>query len=356
MIRIRPGSAWRHDPQLAAALRRDGPRARTAAARTVVDALAFEVDGVDITSGQAEGALLPSLEAVLRAVARVTAGAPHATVAFPDGALELLIRRRGASAFLTVVGVSRPSRVLAQDVEVELEALAGAALEAAADLCRELAELAPGTADGARALRAAARDLRHTERRTPAGPRALQPPRRAAAGAGAAGVSCTVELADEEGVLAAYEGGRPDLGALLAPGIVRLAVGGEPLLELAGFPFLVLRDLAGLAGAVVSALQRGDRLASALLPHGGRGRAAAAELDLEASALRVGGRSAPVHPLALVRALCEAALAFGRIARTRNPRQAENGYLVELEATAAERLGQAEELAGGDVAREELAA
>jgi outer membrane protein assembly factor BamB len=355
MIRIRPGSAWRHDPQLAAALRRDGPRARAVAAQGVVDALAFDVDGVDITAGRAEGALLPSLEAVLRAVARVTAGAPHATVAFPDGALELLIRRRGASALLSVVSVSRPSRVLAQDVEVELEALAGAALEAAADLCRELAELAPGTADGARGLRAAARDLRRTEPRAPAGPRALPPPRRATAGA-AAGVSCTVELADEEGVLATYEGGRPDLGALLAPGTVRLAALAEPLLVLGGFPFLVLRDLAALAGAVVSALQRGDRTASAPLPHGGRGPAATAELDLGTGVLRVGGRSAPVQPLALVRALCEAALAFGRLTRARNPRQAENGYLVELEAAAAERLGQADELAGGDVAVDELAA
>src|SRR5512144_2308313 len=131
MIRIRTGSSWRHDPELALALRRAAGPARAVAARGIVDALAIEVDGVDLASGRAEGALLPSLEALLRAVARVVAGAPHATVTFPDGALELVLRRRGASALLTVVSLERPSRVLAADVEVEVEALAAAALEGA---------------------------------------------------------------------------------------------------------------------------------------------------------------------------------------------------------------------------------
>lgn len=349
MIRIRPGQAWRHDPRLAAALRRAGPRARAEAARGAVDALALEVDGIDIAAGRAEGALLPSLEALLRAVARVTSGAPHATVAFADGALELLIRRRGPSALLTVVSVSRPSRVLAQDVEVDLEELAGAALEAAADLCRELAALAPGAEVGARGLRAAARDLRRTEPRSERGPRPV-PARRGAAPRTSASVSCEVELADDGHVLAAYEGGRPDLGALLAPGVVRLSAGAEPVIALGGFPFLVLRDLIRLAGAVVTALERGDAMAAAPLPHSGRGPAARAELELATGALRAGERSATVAPLALVRALGEAALGFGRLARARNPRQAENAYLVELEATAAERLAQADELAQGDLA------
>src|SRR5512132_3616319 len=103
MIRIRTGSSWRHDPAVAATLRRAQGPARASAARRIVDALAIEVDGVDLASGRAEGALLPSFEALLRAVAKVVGGAPHATVAFHEGALELVLRRRGGSALLTVV-------------------------------------------------------------------------------------------------------------------------------------------------------------------------------------------------------------------------------------------------------------
>src|SRR5512142_1711973 len=101
MIRIRPGSAWRLDPSLCAALRRGAGPDRLAAARTAVDALALEVDGVDIAAGLAEGPLLATLEALLRAVARIVAGASHATVSFADGESELLIRRRGGTALLS---------------------------------------------------------------------------------------------------------------------------------------------------------------------------------------------------------------------------------------------------------------
>jgi hypothetical protein len=144
VIRIRAGEAWRHDPALLSALRRGAGPARAAAARAVVDAVALEVDGVDVAAGLAEGPLLPTLEALLRAVARIVGGASHATVAFPEAEVELLIRRRERFALLTVVVVSRPSRIVARDVEVEVDALAEAALEASAALCRDLAELLPG--------------------------------------------------------------------------------------------------------------------------------------------------------------------------------------------------------------------
>src|SRR5512142_2166518 len=119
MIRIRTGSSWRHDPRLRSALRRVEGRTRAAAARAVVDALALEVDGIDLAEGRAEGPLLPALEALLRGVARIVAGAPHATVTLPDGELEVVIRRRGPSALLTVVALTQPSRVLASEVEVD---------------------------------------------------------------------------------------------------------------------------------------------------------------------------------------------------------------------------------------------
>ena len=172
VIHIRAGAAWRHDPSLRAALRRGAGPDRLAAAREVVDAIALEVDGVDIAAGLAEGPLLPALEALLRAVARVVGGASHATVGFPDGEVELLIRRRGRTALLSVVATSRPARVLARDVEVEVDALAAAALDASAQLCGELAQLLPGSeAREARPLRAAARALRRTEEGTARRPR-----------------------------------------------------------------------------------------------------------------------------------------------------------------------------------------
>src|SRR6266511_4649161 len=120
---------------------------------------------------------------------------PHATVTFPEGEVELLLRRRGRAVLLTVLALTRPSRVLARDVEVELDALAAAALDASAALCRELAELLPGAeAREARPLRAAARALRRTEEGAPPGPprpaRRAREPRRVRR---SAPVSCVLE-------------------------------------------------------------------------------------------------------------------------------------------------------------------
>lgn len=347
MIRIRTGTAWRHDPRLPAMLRRVRAGGQ-ATVQSIVDALAIEVDGIDLAAGRAEGPLLPSLEALLRALARVLGGAPHATVAFPDGGLELIVRRRGASALLTVVSVARPSRVLARDVEVDLEALSAAALDAAADFCRELAQVAPDATRNARRLRAAARDLRRTEAAPPRSPGAGGHRDRPRAGR-AGPVACAFELHDEDGALLAYQGGRPDLGSLLAPGMVSIrAADGTEVVALPGFPFLVLRDLTALAREILEAVQRGQRGHDATLAGPGRAAAVSIRLDLSGGRIAAGGPEAPCPPLDLVRAIAAAALELGRTARTRNPRQAENGFLVELEASAAERLALAEELAAGD--------
>jgi outer membrane protein assembly factor BamB len=353
MIRIRTGTSWHHDPDLASALRRAAGRARTLATRGIVDALAIEVDGVDLAAGRAEGALLPSLEELLRAIARVVAGAPHAAVTFHDGALELVVRRRGASALLTVVSLDRPSRVLARDVEVELDALSAAALEGAAEFCRELAEVAPAGAGEARRLRAAARDLRRTEAAPPPRLRPAVRARRDAVSRRPGQPTCLLEVADDEGVLLAYEGGRPDLGSLLAPGrVVVAAADGEPICAIAGFPFLVLRDLAAAAAGIVSAVRRGEAVFQATLARPGRAGAVTLRLDLAAGRASAGGPERAAPPLALARAFAEAALDLGRLARARNPRQTENAYLTELEASAAERLAQVEELEDGDRAAE----
>jgi hypothetical protein len=359
MMRIRTGASWRHDPRLREALGRARGGARAAAARAVVDALALEVDGIDIAAGRAEGALLPSLEALLRAVARVVGGAGHAAVAFPEGEVEVLIRRRGASALLTVVALSRPSRVLARDVEVDVEDLAAAALDAAAAFCRDLAELLPRTADReARRLRAAARDLRRVEAAPPHRPRAAARERAPRAPRQAGRVGCALEIRDDEGLLLAYEGGRPDLGSLLVPGRLSLhAADGAEICALPGLPFLALRDLGAASDRLLAALRRGEVSFEVPLARPGHGPPAALLLDLAGGRVIAPGRpSLPCPPLELARALAEAAVELGRVARARNPRQAENAYLAELEASAADRLAQIEELAEGDRAEPSAAA
>lgn len=358
MIRIRTGASWRHDPALASSLRRASGPARAAAARAVVDALAIEVDGVDIAAGQAEGALLPSLEALLRAIARIVGGEAHATVPFQEGELELVMRRRGASALLTFVSLTRPSRVLARDVEVEIDALAAAALDAGAAFCRELAEILPEEAEReGRRLRAAARALRRVEAgpspRPPAGRRGRAP--RLARTKGV--VTCALELSDDEEHLLAYEGGRPDLGSLLAPGRLTLqGADGATLASFPGIPFLALRDLGAGVDRLLAALRRREPRCEIALARPGRGGVTTLALDLAAGTLLGPGGPVPCPPLELARAIAEAALELGRVARARNPRQAENAHLADLEGSAAERLAQIEELAEGDRAPEAAAA
>jgi outer membrane protein assembly factor BamB len=349
MIRIRTGVSWRDDPRISAALRAAAPQARAQAARELSDALAIEVDGVDLAAGLAEAPLLPSLEELLGAIARVVSGAPHAAVVLGEGGLELVLRRRGSSAFLTVVALGRPSRLLARDVEVEIDALAGAALEAAAGFCHELAAAVPGASRDAQPLRAAVRHLSRVQPRPPAGAPPEPTVRNQAPEPGRLG--CGIEIADHEGLLAAYEGGRPDLGSLLVPGSVVLhGPDGAALLSVPGHPFLALRDLTAAADRALCAVRRGDPRFEIALARPGRG-VATLTLDLTRGATAVDGRAVACPPLVLLRAFAEAALDFCRLCRGRNPRQAENGHLTELESAATERVAELDELAGGDLPR-----
>ena len=64
-----------------------------------------------------------------------------------EGAIELLLRRRGHAALISAVTLSRPARMLAQDVEVELSDLASAAADAALETCDALRAMAPLAAE-----------------------------------------------------------------------------------------------------------------------------------------------------------------------------------------------------------------
>ncbi len=346
MIRIRTGASWRDDPRVAASLRRASPGERAAAARDLADALAIEVDGVDLTAGLAEAPLLPSLEGLLRAIAAVVAGAPQAALVLGEGGLELVIRRRGGSALLTVVALGRPSRVLARDVEVDVQALAAAALEAAAGFCRDLAAVVPAAVRDTRSLHHQIGRLSRIQPREPAG----RPPEPTVLRSGPepGRLGCALEIADHDGLLAGYEGGRPDLGSLLVPGSVVLhGVDGAPLLSLPGHPFLALRDLAAGADRALCAARRGDPGVEVPLARPGR-RVTTLALSLSRGETSLDGRPVASAPLPLLRAFAEAALEFCSLVRARNPRQVENAYLGELEASAAERIAELDELCQGD--------
>ncbi len=160
MIRIRIGEGWVSDAGVRAGLRAGTREPRRAAIRSIVDVLAVEVEGVDIAAGRTEGPLAEGVLGLLVAVARLAAGEEHASVAFDDGAVELLLHRRGGVALLSVATLSRPARLLAHDVEVDLPRLAEAAREAAIEFCSRVAEIAPG----ARALPELRRLLRAASR------------------------------------------------------------------------------------------------------------------------------------------------------------------------------------------------
>lgn len=350
MIRIRTGASWRDDPRVTAALRAAAPAARATAARELTDALAIEVDGVDLAAGRAEAPLLPSLEELLRAISRVVSGAPQAAVMLGEGGIELVVRRRGPSALLTVVALGRPSRILARDVEVEVEALAAAALDAAAGFCRDLAAAVPSLTRDARPLQDAVRLLSRAQ------PRERTSRARPAVGTAvpeAGRLGCAVEIADHEGLLTAYEGGRPDLGSLLVPGrLVLTAADGARLLAIEGHPFLALRDLTAAADRALCAARRREARVEIALARSGRGTSILA-LELAGGAVALDGRPVPCPPLALLRAFVEAALDLCRLAREHNPRQAENAHLTELESAAAARIAELDELAAGDLPGED---
>jgi hypothetical protein len=353
VVHIRIGEGWKEDPRVRSALRSAGDAsARGEAVREIVDAVAIEVDGVDIAAGRAEGPVLGAAEALVRAVARLVAGGSQASVPFQDGAVELVIRRRGGSALLSIVTLSRPARVLARDVEVDLEGLAGAAREAADGLCHDLAEVEPLSA-AAPSLRRLLREASrlHVDPAPAPGPalptraRPHRPRRRRGAPV------CAFELRDEDGLVPAYRGPGPDLGSLLAPGRVTLrGADGAEVFSAAGVPFLLFRDLSAAAGRLCAAVQAGEAILAAPLALSGRRATLRLEADLRLGTLSVnGGDSVPCPPLLLAQAFLEAALDFCGVVVARNARQAGNGYVAELRAEASDRLAHLRELLAGDL-------
>jgi outer membrane protein assembly factor BamB len=344
VLRVRIGEGWASDPAVRDALRAEKGASRRSAVRSIVDVLAVEVDGVDIGSGRTEGPLLEGVLALLGAVDRLAAGEGHASVPFEDGAVELVLHRRGGSALASVVTLGRPARVLAHDVEVDLPRLAEAAREAARSFCERVASVAPaaiGSPELRLLLRAASRRTSLAVPPVAGAPttrsrRARRRPRDPA---------CSFEIHDEAGRLSTWKGPGADLASLLVLGRVSLrSASGEDILSIEGTPFLIFRDLCAAA----------ERLAGA---HGGAvsfeiarpGRQATATVSVERGAVSVdGGRPAACDPLALSQAILDGANDFCAVVRSRAPTQGKNALLSDLEASARATLAQVREARAGD--------
>ncbi len=341
------------DTPLDPALRRAGPAAADRALDELHGLLAIEVDGVDLTGGRAEGPALPALEALLAAVARLEAGEAAAAAALRGEDLLLLLRRRGFAVGLTLVDLGPPARLPVRDLEVDLAALAAAALAAAAALCRALAGAPSAGALAARRLKGAARRPAPSPGLAAAPTRAGPP---APAGSGPT-VRCEVTI-DE----AHLEEARPDaagpagLAGLLVPGVTRLAFG-PAAVEVAGLPFLTLRDLVGGLAEVARAEHRGDGEATVRLGRHGRAPDLALRFDLGRGLVSWGaGQPLPARPLEVAEAALAAAAGLGASLGLAPPGEPAPAPLVELLAAASAAVGHLAERGLGDLGGQPAAA
>ena len=346
MVRIRIGEGWASDPEVRAGLRAGSREPRRAAIRSIVDVLAVEVEGVDIGAGRTEGPLAEGVLGMLAAVDRLAAGEEHASIPFEDGAVELLLHRRGGVALLSVATLSRPARLLAHDVEVDLTRLAEATRAAVLAFCDRVVEISPA----ARAL-PEFRRLLLAASRSPVD--AVEPGARGAAPHTRTrrtrrrrrDAACSFELHDETGRLTTWRGPGADLASLLVRGRVSFrAPSGEEFLSIAGAPYLLFRDLCAAASRMAAAPS-----APVTFDLARPGRNATARLVVAEGTVTVDGDDpVPCDSLAFAQAAVEGATDFCAVIRGRAPCQAENGLLSDLERTAATTLAQVVEAREGD--------
>jgi len=342
---------------------------RALAATAIVDVVGIEVDGVDLAAGLSEENVPHVTAELAGAVAALAGGQERASVGFAAAGVELLLERRGPRVLLSMVQLSRPSRLVLRKVEVEFGALRRATLDCGRVLLRDLVAINPAFARTAvarrlgRSLRilrsprsAAEDDADETEqaRGEVAAPRPSRSQKRPSArrrkrGASGDTIQCAFELNESDRAMAqGFDGGDPDLESLLLNGRVSLKLGHGESWSKSGAPFLLLRDLAASAQSLVRALEAGDREHQFEL-----GDREEVRLDLlggrEAAKLPAG--SSRGEPLALAYQIFKAALSFEEQIVAQNPRQRTNGYLVELRSSAEEGLARCGELRDASPAR-----
>ncbi len=255
-----------------------------------------------------------------------------------------------------VVALGRPSRLLARDVEVDMEALAAAALEAAAGFCRDLAAAVPGAARDARPLRAAVRRLARarpvaepparTARREPT---LAEPRRPRRAGAAAPSRSPTTR-----GCSPPTGAGAPTSARCSSRGGVALRGRGRrraPRAAGAPVPRAARPHRRRRPRALRGPARRGARRARRWRGPG----AATSTLELDLARRRqprtTAGRSA-AHPLALAAGVRRGGARLLRPGPRAQPAARPRTHTCrELEAAAAERIAELDELAGGDLPR-----
>jgi outer membrane protein assembly factor BamB len=344
VIRIRIGEGWTSDPEVRAGLLAGSPEPRRAAIRAIVDVVAIEVEGVDIAAGRTEGPVAEGVLGMLQAIDRLAAGEEHASVPFEDGAVELLLHRRGGVALLSVATLSRPARLLAHDVEVDLPRLAEAARNAATSFCERVAEIAPS----ARAL-PELRRLVLAAARTPVlaspGPVAVPTTRSRRTHRRRREAACSFEIHDEAGRLSTWRGPGADLASLLVRGRVSFrSPGGDEFLSVSGAPYLTFRDLCAAAARI--AASPGDPVAFDLARPG---RNATSRVTVADGAVSVvGARPIRCGSLELAQAILEGTADFCAVVRRRAPGQARNTLLSDLEASASATLAHVREAREGD--------
>ena len=140
LVRIRLGESWKQNPAYRTPLRAlaEG-RARGFSPRDIVDVVGIEIDGIDLTEGLAEAALLDALSELLDA-ARILAR-PGATTSarFARRGVEIAFERTGEDIRLTIAeGPGRRRRA-----EVPAARFARAVRAAAAKFLRDLTEIHP---------------------------------------------------------------------------------------------------------------------------------------------------------------------------------------------------------------------
>ncbi|MGC4114102.1 MAG: PQQ-binding-like beta-propeller repeat protein [Myxococcales bacterium] len=351
MVRVVTGQSWKLNPTYLSGLK-DHSRTKRFSAASVLDSLGIEVDGVDVMQGLAEAAIfevVDQLSAVVLRLCREPAAGGQVPLA--DGAVELVLGRRGPKASLTLVSLGRPARVLAGELEVNLPALALAVATCAQGLLGDLSAVDPalerttfarGLAKRAELLRKAARlSGGKSARRAESKPVPHEVVLPAQPDAPAAGFV----LFDEPSRLDSSRHGG-ELYSLLGEGEVFLRdTRGAPMAFGKAPPFLALTDLSRAAADLVAAHREQAKAWEGSLSSGG----SKLKLDLTGGLLTVEGRVVPCQPLALARSFLQCALDYGGAIVARNPNQSKNPYLCALVDGAREQLELLRVVEGGEL-------
>lgn len=322
MIRLRIGQRWKREK-----------------ARSPVDSIGLELDGVDLLSGASEEPLAKVIPELVEALHHLAlGGGALEQVSLSEAHLELGLVRRGLEVDVAVVSLSRPARLTRPPVRVDLVELAEAAARCGRTLVKDLSESAPRLARNAR-HRTMLKRLAALERME------FPKPGRPFAQTGYgyrrfanAPLRFGFDLLDPDDLLLAYDrDGRGALPSLLCGGSVSLELSDRTVWSAAGTLFLLVLELSRQAAELSHAIELEEETFT-LAPGGTAPRAT---VHLRARQLESEGQRHAIDPEALVRELYGLGLELAFAVSARNKAQAKNPYLEELVARCREGLSHA---------------